>query len=428
MRSAPGSPKPARPAGPRRAALLPAGPRRAALLPAPPPPAAWLPAVLLPVAICLAGLALTARPSGAAGETDKVIRQRQAELNDLKVKIEERKRRIAQLRSQGEDLAKILAELERQRVVTTQYIGVLDEQATALEATIVSRRGQLEVKGAELGRARGELAQSLVRYYKRGRVDAAEMLISSQSFGEIFARSHYWIRTIRKLRERIGAVTVQSAEIASEVSDTEERRRAVLELRRERAERLRELEQQESQRHRDRRELQQTITRYEAQTAELLASQEQIERLIAEARRTAGGAPGEGLAALQGRLPWPVNGRVVASFGTQVHPRYGTRVRQKGMQIEAAEGTPIQAVAPGQVVFVGWLGGYGQTVVLDHGQDYFTLYAHASEVLVSQGQTVAAAQTIARVGSTDSLFGPGVHFEIRQGKEARDPARWLRRP
>jgi len=385
------------------------------------------PAMLIPAAICLIALGLIAHPSEAAGDTDKVIRQRQAELNDLKTKIEDRKRRIAKLRSQGEDLAKILAELERQRVVTTQYIGVLDEQATALENTIVSRRGDLELKSAELGRTRSELGQSLVRYYKRGRVDAAEMLISSKSFGEIFARSHYWIRTIRKLRERIGDVTEQSAEIASEVADTEERRRAVLDLRRERAERLRELEQQESQRHRDRRELQQTITRYEAQTAELLASQERIEQLIADARRTAGAA-GEGLAALQGRLPWPVQGRVVASYGTQVHPRYGTRVRQKGVQIEAAAGTPIQAVAPGKVVFVGWLGGYGQTVVLDHGQDYFTLYAHASEVLVAQGQAVAAAQTIARVGSTESLYGAGVHFEIRQGKEARDPARWLRRP
>ena len=119
---------------------------------------------------------------------------------------------------------------------------------------------------------------------------------------------------------------------------------------------------------------------------------------------------------------------MVASFGTQVHPRYGTRVRQKGIQIEAAEGTPIQAVAPGLVVFVGWLAGYGETVVLDHGQDYFTLYAHASEVLVTQGQEVAVGSTIARVGSTDSLYGSGLHFEIRQGKEARDPARWLQRP
>jgi murein hydrolase activator len=383
-------------------------------------------ALLLVTSVLLAGLLLAVGPSASGGESEAVIRQRQNELNELKAKIEERKRRIAQLRNEGEDLAKILAELERQRSVTTQYIGVLDEQVVALENTLASHRGRLQLKSVELEHTRDELAQSLVRYYKHGRVDAAELLLSSKSFGEIFARSHFWIRTLRKLRERIGAVTTQSAEIVSEVSDTEQRRVAILELRRERAERLAELDEQETQRQHDRRDLQQTISKYEAQTSELLASQEEIERLIAEARRTAGGAPGEGLAALQGRLPWPVKGRVVASFGTQVHPRYGTRVRQKGMQIEASEGTAIQAVAPGKVVFVGWLGGYGQTVVLDHGQDYYTLYAHASEVLVSQGQTVSAGQSIARVGSTDSLFGPGLHFEIRQGKDARDPARWLR--
>lgn len=377
----------------------------------------------------LAGVVVAAAcPSLSRGDPEAVIRQRQAELTELKAKIEERKRRIAELRSQGKDLGKILAELERQRSVTTQYIRVLDEQVAALEHDLSTHRDHLQVKSVELGRTRDELAESMVRYYKRGRVDAAELLISSRSFGAIFARSHYWIRTIHRLRERIEDVTVQSTAIAGELADTEQRRAAVLDLRREREERLRELEGQETQRQRDRRDLQGTISRYEEQTAKLLASQAEIENLIAAARRSAQGAGGAGLASRQGKLPWPVKGRVVASFGTQVHPQYGTRVRQKGVQIEVAEGAPIQAVAAGRVVFVGWLAGYGETVVLDHGQDYFTLYAHASEVLVNQGQDVAAGHTIARVGSTDSLFGAGLHFEIRQGKEARDPARWLERP
>ncbi len=385
-------------------------------------------AIGLLAAVFAAAALIAALPAVSRGDPEAVIRQRQAELKELKAKIEERKRRIAQLRSQGEDLGKILAELERQRSATTQYIAMLDEQVAALEHDLTTHRDNLHVKTVELGRARAELAQSLVRYYKRGRVDAAELLLSSRSVGAIFARSHYWIRTIHKLRERIGSVTTQSTEIAGELADTEQRRQAVLDLRVEREARLRELEGQEAQRQRDRRELQGTISRYEAQTAKLLASQAEIEQLIAAAQQSARGAPGAGLASRQGKLPWPVKGRVAASFGTQVHPRYGTRVRQKGIQIEAAEGTPIEAVAAGVVVFVGWLGGYGETVVLDHGQDYFTLYAHASEVLVTQGAQVTAGQTIARVGSTDSLYGPGLHFEIRQGKEARDPARWLARP
>ena len=214
------------------------------------------------VAALLAGILIAAWPAVSRGDPEGVIRQRQSELTDLKAKIEERKRRIAQLRSQGEDLGKILAELERQRATTTRYITVLDEQVAALEHDLTTHRGNLQLKTFELGRTREELAQSLVRYYKRGRADAAELMLSSRSFGAIFARSHYWIRTIHKLRERIGAVALQSTEIVGELTDTEQRRQAVLDLRREREDRLRELDGQEAQRQRDRLELQGTISRY----------------------------------------------------------------------------------------------------------------------------------------------------------------------
>ena len=118
---------------------------------------------------------------------------------------------------------------------------------------------------------------------------------------------------------------------------------------------------------------------------------------------------------------------MAARFGTHIHPKYGTRVRQQGIEITAAEGTAIRAVAPGRVVYVGWLEGYGKTVILDHGQGYFTLYAHASVTLVAQHAAVGAREEIARVGSTDSLRGSGLHFEIRKGPEALDPAAWLSR-
>ena len=108
-----------------------------------------------------------------------------------------------------------------------------------------------------------------------------------------------------------------------------------------------------------------------------------------------------------------------------VNPRYGTQVLQKGIEIAAAEGTPVRAVSGGRVVYAGWLEGYGNTIVLDHGNDFFTLYAHASQILVRQGADVSAGSEIARVGSTDALDGPGLYFEIRQGAEARDPLEWL---
>jgi murein DD-endopeptidase MepM/ murein hydrolase activator NlpD len=84
-----------------------------------------------------------------------------------------------------------------------------------------------------------------------------------------------------------------------------------------------------------------------------------------------------------------------------------------GIDIAAPYGAPIVASADGVVLFVGWYGGYGNTVILDHGSSYSTLYAHCSAILVSQGQDVARGQAIARVGATGYATGPHLHFEIR---------------
>lgn len=358
---------------------------------------------------------------------ETLIRKRQAELEQLKTQVETRRIRIAELRKEGENLEKVLVELERQRALTGRYIRTLDAQVGAMELDLAARRGQLERKELELKATRGELGQTLTQYYKRGRVRAAELLVSSATFGEIFARSHYWIRAIRKLRAKVQLAADQSQDIRSDVKAIESRRRDVLDLRAERKIQLAALQGEENARRRDREELERMVALYEEQTRKLLASQGRIEQLIVEAQRRAGGVAGLGLTDLRGHLPWPVKGRIITRFGTHVHPRYGTRVRQKGIEIAAPEGTPVKAVSGGWVVYEGWLEGYGKTVILNHGEGYFTLYAHASEVVVARGEEVGAGQVVARVGSTDALKGPALHFEIRQGSEALDPARWLRR-
>lgn len=374
----------------------------------------------------LAGLLLLVGGFIFAGGTDELIKQRQAELTALKQQVESRRARIAELRKQGEDIEVVLAELERQRSLTQQYLQKLGTQIEAIEHDLAGRRADLTRKEGELKSIRGGMRQALIYYYKRGRLNAAELLVSSATVGEIFARSHYWVRAIAKLRTDIGVASVQATEIEGGLRTIEGRRQDARALQRERRQQLAALEREEQERRRDRTQLDRTIAEYEAQTTKLLESQRQIEQLIIAAQRQAG-AGGEGLAGLRGRLPWPVTGQVVTHFGTEIHKKYGTKVRHKGIEIAAPEGTPIRAVAAGRVVYNGWFEGYGNTVVLDHGKGFFSLYAHAVEITAGRDAVVAAGETIARVGSTDSLKGPGLHFEIREGKDARDPLRWLKR-
>ena len=137
--------------------------------------------------------------------------------------------------------------------------------------------------------------------------------------------------------------------------------------------------------------------------------------------------PAIGLGQERGQLPWPTDGRVVAGFGKQTHPRFGTETLRSGVDIEAPEGTPIRAVATGSVAYRGWLKGYGNLVVLDHGDGYHTLYAHAAQVLVDEGDQVKGGELIGRVGETGSVEGPRLYFEVRYQGRAEDPQLWLRR-
>jgi septal ring factor EnvC (AmiA/AmiB activator) len=135
--------------------------------------------------------------------------------------------------------------------------------------------------------------------------------------------------------------------------------------------------------------------------------------------------PGTGFAGLRGRLLWPAEGKVVSGYGAQINPRFGTKTFRSGIDIDVAEGTSIVAVYGGQVLYTGWFRGYGNLIIVDHGGEYYTLYAHAAEIKVKEGDEVKQGQTIGTVGDTGSLQGPRLYFEVRHQGKPQDPAQWL---
>ena len=152
------------------------------------------------------------------------------------------------------------------------------------------------------------------------------------------------------------------------------------------------------------------VTALAAQSAELAAA-------IRNAQANAGSS-GTGAPSAAGFI-WPVNGTVTSGFGW----RWGRM--HEGIDIAASTGTPIWAAAAGTVIHSGWLGGYGNLVVVDHGNGLATAYAHASAIFVGVGQFVAQGETIALIGSTGNSSGPHLHFEVRVNGSAVDPLLYL---
>ncbi len=126
-------------------------------------------------------------------------------------------------------------------------------------------------------------------------------------------------------------------------------------------------------------------------------------------------------------LIWPVNGTVTMQYGSRVHPVFKTKIFNSGIDIKAAAGTPVKAAGPGEVLYQGWLKGFGQVIIIDHGGDLSTVYAHLGGASVREGSTVKAGTVIGRVGNsgTDSEFG--LHFEVRKNGSAQNPMNFLKK-
>jgi murein hydrolase activator len=129
----------------------------------------------------------------------------------------------------------------------------------------------------------------------------------------------------------------------------------------------------------------------------------------------------------KGLLIMPVSGKIVASFGQYKHPQYQVINFRSGIDIQVDKGAPVQAVFRGKVLFSDWFKGYGNMIIIDHGDNYYTVYAHLEETFKSKGDGVDAGEVIATTGDSGSMTGNKLYFEVRHRGKPLDPLQWLKK-
>jgi septal ring factor EnvC (AmiA/AmiB activator) len=132
-------------------------------------------------------------------------------------------------------------------------------------------------------------------------------------------------------------------------------------------------------------------------------------------------------AALKGLLMMPVKGKIVSFFGHYKDSKLKVSHFQSGINIKADRGEPIRAVYSGQTLFSSWFKGFGNMLIIDHGDHYYSVYAHLEEQFKSKGDPVEAGEVIATVGDTGSMTGAGLHFEIRHHGKPMNPLGWIKK-
>lgn len=159
---------------------------------------------------------------------------------------------------------------------------------------------------------------------------------------------------------------------------------------------------------------------------ELKASSKKLLKIIRESEKT-DTFSAKGFSNLKGKLPWPVKGKVVSPYGSQKDPLFNTPVFKSGAYIQPGDDSFAKAVYNGKVVFAEWFKGYGQLVIISHGEGYHTLYGSLSEIFTKVGDIIEVKQIIGQVGNSGILNVSGLYFELRYKGKPLDPLQWLER-
>ena len=356
-------------------------------------------------ALFLGILALTG-PS-FADDLDARINQEQQKLEYIQKKIEQHKKEAASYAKKEKSLLAELEEINQKEEVARQKIKVLE---------LKERKLNERIKEFSL--------------YKFGSVSQYKLLFSARNVQEAMSMSYLLGRVAKADSELIGEVRERKRSLEESKAELQRQKQDLLANKKDLESERKKLLQAQSQQKKLISDIRQQKSLHEKATAELAASQrelqEKIKSLIAEKRRRAAASSGRTtLVAPKGKLLWPVRGSINDRYGTRVHPVFKTKTVHTGIDIGAAHGTPVKAAARGEVLFTGWLKGYGQVIILDHGGDMTTVYAHLSAINVREGQVVNQGAVIGRVGNTGVATGPHLHFEVRINANAVDPLRYL---
>jgi len=384
-----------------------------------------------------------AQTSSAQGQpakkTEDPIQTEQRKLRQTEEKLKEERRKAAEARAKETSLLAELDQVEQRLADKQRDIGRLDGRIKKAQADVVGIRG--EVQGLERQRATLEqaLSRRLRAVYKVqaqggalpllfGGDDPAARAVAVRHLTSLAALDARLIQEYRgasdRLDERRRREEARQRELADLRSDAQ---REQLEVDRDAATRrtlLARVRDERAYHERAIGELTEATKRLEVFIRDLQAKQRRLAKVPPAKPGT--DAPGVGFGSLRGRLPWPTEGRIIAAYGAQVHPRFGTRTQRNGVDIEANQGREVGAVYAGHVIYTGWFKGYGNLIILDHDNEYYTLYAHMAEIQVKEGDDVRQGQRIGTVGDTGSLEGPRLYFEVRYQGKPQDPEQWLR--
>lgn len=359
------------------------------------------------------------------------------DLEGIRKKIESEKKGLSQLQikegSVLQSLGKIQAELEKR----SKELKLANNRLSSLISELQAKESEAQRLSSSIAARREILQKRAAALYRWQRGGSPLVILNGDvSLSGFLQRQKYLQTAVSFDRELLETLQQESQhqevlrdELARKKQELNEQRQSLS------------VAQQAVRQEAEKKKVLLTSLRREKTTRlralkEMEAAAQRLEKMLEEIAKRAVGKPrelpsspstGAGLEALRGKLEWPVRGPVSAPFGKYKHPEFGAEIVRNGIDIDAPMGEEIKAIEKGVVVYADRFSGYGKMVIIDHGERYYTIYGHLSEILKKPGDEVKRGEVVGRAGDSDSLAGTKLYFEMRKDGRSLDPVPWLKR-
>ncbi|RKY55892.1 MAG: hypothetical protein DRP89_02395, partial [Candidatus Neomarinimicrobiota bacterium] len=360
-------------------------------------------------------------------------------LEKIRSDIKQFKKNLKKTEAKEKSLLTKLHETEENISLTEKMISHLNRELKQKEREIQSTSRSIKKLENNLSKLKSDFAKRLVNIYKKGEYNDWELILTSRSLNQAIYRYKYLRiisnidkNTAKEIRFNITTIDNKKHKMIAELEDKEKiiNEKKIYQNSLSKQKNLR--KRQINKARRDKNNLLAQIKEKEKAAAKLLKlianleKEREIRRKELTRQRALSGVRADNPFLLnQGKLLWPVRGKIVSKFGTQRNPVLKTITENSGIDIKAEKGTPVKAILDGVVTTITYIRGFGNTIIIDHGSGFYTVYTHVENVHIYEKQYVLTGTVIANVGESGTLSGSILHFEIWKNKMKLNPEDWL---
>ena len=369
---------------------------------------------------------------------EKELKQQNSAIESLRNEIEATKKRIQSESQKEKSSSKRVINLSEEISLLQRLVKEIDKEEKLLVADIARTESQIIKSEVELDTLRVRYGRRLTKMYKKGQLSNIEKILSSTSWRQAIYRTKY-LKIISDLDQKTHN-TIRSLliEIGKQKLNLEGALRKKRRLKKDREVTLTSLRSKKRKEQRELIKIRQSQKELKTYLTEKQAGVKQLEKIIANIqddiarvereariRKQQQALQSKEFPKLKGQLAWPAEGRVITKFGRQWNPKLKTTTENPGVDIKGKPGSEIRTVLGGIVTTITFIRGFGTTIIIDHGNGFYTVYGHVTNIQTNEDSQVRGGDVIAYMGDSGSINGSQLHFEIwGQGKKL-DPEKWL---